>query len=180
MSISSPDRTPGRDADSRQNMIRIERTSGGRGFRLETSQFLPVPRDRIFEFFADAFQLETLTPAWLHFCVLTPAPIHIRKETIIDYRLRLHGIPIKWQSRISVWEPPFRYVDEQVCGPYRAWYHEHLFKEVNGGTLCHDRVDYEVRGGTLINKYFVSPDVLKIFKFRQKTLDQLFPERKNH
>jgi ligand-binding SRPBCC domain-containing protein len=146
------------------------------GFRLETVQILRQPIDRIFEFFADAFQLETLTPRWLRFIVLTPAPIVIRAGTLIDYRLRLHGIPVRWQSRISVWEPPFRFVDEQVRGPYRRWHHEHVFESTEQGTRCRDIVDYEVPGGRLIDNWLVRPDLLKIFAYRQQRLRELFPE----
>ncbi len=160
------ERTKSQSADS----ITIGPHPSSRGYRLAASQFLPQSRERLFEFFADAFQLETLTPGWLHFSVLTPAPIQIARGALIDYRLRLHGIPIRWQSVISVWEPPFRFVDEQTRGPYRRWHHEHQFEEVAGGTLCRDIVDYEVYGGPLINTFFVRRDLLKIFRYRQDKL----------
>src|SRR4051812_31000781 len=104
-------------SDEQQETIQTGPAPTGRGFRLETRQFLPHPRDQVFEFFSDAFQLETLTPKWMHFSVLTPAPIQLAEGTLIDYRLRVHGIPLKWQSRISVWEPPHCFVDEQIRGP---------------------------------------------------------------
>jgi ligand-binding SRPBCC domain-containing protein len=128
----------------------------------------------VFEFFSDAFQLETLTPSWLRFSVLTPPPICIATETIVDYRLRVHGVPLRWQSLISAWEPPLRFVDEQMRGPYRRWHHTHLFEVVDNGTLCRDIVDYAVYGGRLINALFVRPDLLKIFAFRQAKLRELF------
>lgn len=140
---------------------------------------MPQPRERIFEFFSDAFQLEMLTPKWLCFSVLTEPPIKIASGTRIDYRLRIRGIPLRWQSEISVWEPPFRFVDEQTRGPYRRWRHEHAFGEVDGGTLCRDTVDYEVYGGGLINAMFVRPDVERIFGFRQKKLLELFGQSSN-
>jgi len=143
------------------------------GTRLEAAQWLPVPRDRVFEFFSDAFQLEAITPPWLNFKVLTAAPIHIASGTRIDYRLRLHGIPLRWQSRISVWEPGYRFVDEQMRGPYRRWHHEHLFEDAEGGTLCRDVVDYSVWGGKLIDRLLVRPDVLRIFAYRQRRLPDL-------
>jgi ligand-binding SRPBCC domain-containing protein len=145
----------------------------GKGFRLRTVQFVSRPRERIFEFFADALQLETITPPWLHFQVLTPTPICMIAGTLIDYRLRLHGLPIRWQSRISAWQPPVRFVDEQVRGPYRQWHHEHVFEEVDGGTVCRDIVDYAVFGGRLIDSLFVRRDLVKIFTFRQQQLKQL-------
>jgi ligand-binding SRPBCC domain-containing protein len=147
----------------------------GRGYRLTAAQFIPQPRERVFEFFSDAFQLEALTPAWVGFSVLTPAPICIAVGTLIDYRLKLHGIPIQWQSRISVWEPGRRFVDEQTRGPYRRWQHEHVFETCDGGTLCRDMVEYEVYGGSIINALFVRPDLLKIFAYRQTKLRELLP-----
>jgi ligand-binding SRPBCC domain-containing protein len=160
----------------RRDSIRIVRSPSGRGYRLESSQFLPYPRDQVFEFFSDASNLQSLTPAWLHFSVFTPPPIHIAAGTLIDYRLRIHGVPLRWQSRISVWEPPLRFVDTQTRGPYRRWHHEHLFEVAEGGTLCHDIVDYAVYGGSLINTLFVRPDLSRIFAFRQSKLRELFPE----
>ncbi len=158
-----------------QPNIRIGRSVNGSGFRLEAEQLLPQPLETVFEFFSDAYQLETLTPPWLHFSVLTPAPIPMKAGTLIDYRLRLHGIPMRWQSRIDVWEPPFRFVDLQTRGPYRCWYHEHQFESVAGGTLCRDIVDYAVPGCSLVERWLVRPDILKIFTFRWNKLHELFP-----
>jgi ligand-binding SRPBCC domain-containing protein len=159
----------------RENEIRIGPAPAGDGFRLEAADFLPQPRERLFEFFSDAFQLETLTPPWLRFSVLTPAPIRIEAGTLIDYGLRLHGLPLRWQSRIEVWEPPLRFVDVQTRGPYRRWRHEHLFEAIGDGTLCRDLVDYAVFGGRLLNALLVRRDLLKIFAFRQQRLRELFP-----
>lgn len=155
--------------------IRIGPAANGHGFRLESEQFLPQPLDTVFAFFSDAYQLETLTPPWLHFSVLTPAPIPMKQGTLIDYRLKLHGIPMRWQSRIEVWEPPLRFVDFQTRGPYRRWYHEHQFEATEGGTICRDFVDYAVPGGSLVERWFVRPDILKIFSFRWNKLRELFP-----
>jgi ligand-binding SRPBCC domain-containing protein len=154
--------------------ITIGASPDGAGFRLEAAQFLPQPRERIFELFADAFELEKLTPGWLKFSVLTPAPIRITAGTLIDYQLKLHGIPIRWQSVISSWNPPSRFTDSQTRGPYRRWHHEHIFESVEGGTLCRDIVDYDVIGGRPIHAIFVRPDLLKIFAFRQERLDEMF------
>ena len=157
-----------------QDSIRIDRAPTGRGFRLEASQWLPHPREGVFEFFSDAFQLEALTPPWMHFSVLTPAPIHMESGVLIDYRLRVHGIPLRWQSCISSWEAPVRFVDVQTRGPYLRWNHQHVFEVVDGGTLCRDIVDYAVYGGSLINALFVRPDLFKIFAYRQSKLLDLF------
>ena len=142
-------------------------------FRFECQQWLPVPRERLFPFFADVTNLGAITPPFLRFEVLTP-DVEVRAGAIIDYKLRIHGIPMRWQSEITVWEPPFRFVDEQRRGPYRRWHHEHRFEEKDGGTLCIDRVDYAVLGGALIEKLFVRRDVERIFAFRTAKLTELF------
>ena len=157
-----------------QDSIMIGTSPAGSGFRLEASQWLPHPREGVFDFFSDAFQLEALTPPWMHFSVLTPAPIHMGSGVLIDYRLRVHGIPLRWQSCISSWEAPVRFVDVQTRGPYRRWHHQHVFQVVDGGTLCRDIVDYAVYGGSLINALLVRPDLFKIFAYRQSKLLDLF------
>jgi ligand-binding SRPBCC domain-containing protein len=132
--------------------------------------WLPRPRPEVFAFFAEARNLEAITPPWLKFEVLTPAPIAMRAGTLIDYRLRLHGFPIRWRTEITLWEPPVRFADTQLRGPYRLWEHTHTFVEKDGGTLCRDEVRYAVPGGALIERLFVRRDVEKIFAFRQETM----------
>ena len=136
--------------------------------------WLGRPIDEVFKFFADAANLQTLTPEWIHFTILTPRPISIRKGTIIDYRLRIHGIPVRWQTEITAWEPPHRFVDEQRRGPYRQWIHEHCFEEQRGGTRMIDVVRYAVHGGWLIERLFVRRDIERIFAFRRRQLEQRF------
>ena len=146
---------------------------GGQGlktFTLKSEVWLPRPIGEVFEFFSDAHNLETITPATLRFEVLTPSPIRMEVGTLIDYKLRLRGAPIKWQSEITVWEPPYRFVDEQRRGPYRLWTHEHTFVEKDGGTLAKDKVEYAVLGGALVNKLFVERDVRRIFEYRTERL----------
>ena len=94
----------------------------------------------------------------------------MRAGTLIDYRLRLHGFPIRWRTEITLWEPPVRFADTQLRGPYRLWEHTHTFVEKDGGTLCRDEVRYAVPGGALIERLFVRRDVEKIFAFRQETM----------
>lgn len=154
--------------------IRIDHSPAGRGYRLESSLLLPYPRDLVFDFFSDASNLQSITPPWLHFSILTPTPIPMQVGTLIDYRLRIHGIPLRWQSRISVWNPPECFVDEQTRGPYRRWHHEHVFELTEGGTLCRDIVEYEVHGGALIHALLVRPDLKKIFRYRREKLQHLF------
>jgi ligand-binding SRPBCC domain-containing protein len=110
--------------------------------RLETELWLPQPRSKVFPFFADAHNLEILTPPWLHFEVVSPGPLEMKVGLRIDYRLKIHGIPVRWQSEISSWDPPYHFVDEQRRGPYNLWHHEHRFEEKDGGTLCRDVIQY--------------------------------------
>ena len=116
--------------------------------------------------------LEALTPAWLRFEILTPRPIGMRAGALIDYRLRVRGWPVRWQTRIAIWEPPARFVDEQLRGPYRLWRHEHTFAEEAGGTRVRDVVHYAVLGDAVVNALFVRPDLRKIFSYRQEKLTE--------
>jgi ligand-binding SRPBCC domain-containing protein len=141
---------------------------------ITVEQWLPRPLAELFPFFADAANLERITPPWLSFHVLTPAPVEMRPGALIDYRLKVRGIPLRWRTRIAVWEPPGRFVDEQVRGPYRRWVHEHTFLERAGGTLCRDHVRYAVPGGELVHRWLVRPDVERIFAYRQQALARLF------
>lgn len=145
-----------------------------KSFLFETSLWLPRPRKDVFEFFADALNLEEITPPWLRFHVVTPTPIQIHQGATIDYKLRIRGIPVRWRTMITGWDPPARFVDEQVQGPYRLWIHEHRFTEKEGGTLCEDMVQYFPWGGALTNKLFVERDVREIFAFRAMRLQELF------
>ena len=156
--------------------VKIQSATHGKGYRLTASKFIDRPRDEVFDFFSDAFQLETLTPDTLRFSVITPAPIEMYEGRLIDYQLKIRGIPTRWQSRITLWDPPHRFADEQMRGPYKSWYHEHIFEEVDGGTMCHDIVDYRVPGGALIHKLLVKRDLLKIFNYRQRVLAQVFEQ----
>lgn len=140
----------------------------------DTTQQLPRPLGELFPFFADAGNLDVITPPWLRFAILTPRPIEMKVGTRIDYRLRVHGLPVRWQSEITAWQPPHRFVDEQRRGPYRAWSHEHTFTEQNGGTLVADHVRYAVLGGALIERLFVRRDIATIFAYRQQKLAALF------
>jgi len=139
-----------------------------------TELWVPRPRDEVFSFFADAVNLDAITPPWLQFQTVRSAPIEIGAGTIIDHRLRIRGIPIRWRSKITVWEPPQRFVDEQVRGPYRLWRHEHEFEERDGGTLVRDRVQYAVLFDFLVHELLVRRDVEKIFAYRTDCLRKRF------
>jgi len=150
-----------------------------RSRRFASQMGVPVPIHEVFEFFSDARNLEQLTPPWLKFEVLTPDPIEMRVGLKIDYRLKVRGLPLRWQSEITAWEPPHRFVDLQVRGPYRLWHHEHSFREIEGGTAIYDVVDYLGPGWFLepmINRLFLRPDVDKIFAYRHKALVERFGE----
>ena len=108
--------------------------------------------------------------------MLTPEPIEMRAGTLIDYRLSWRGIPLRWRTEIEVWEPPHRFIDNQIRGPYRLWRHEHRFEEENGGTRVTDTVRYAAPGGALINRLFVSRDVQRIFDHRSSRISELIGE----
>ena len=149
-------------------------------FTFKAELWLPRRRDEVFPFFSEARNLELLTPPWLKFEVLTPAPIVMRPGTLIDYRIKIHGIPIRWRTEITEWDPPLRFVDVQLSGPYTLWHHVHTFIEHDGGTLCRDEVRYRPRGGALMNWLFVRADVERIFRYRQERLLEVFnPEPQN-
>jgi ligand-binding SRPBCC domain-containing protein len=154
----------------------------GSRYTLTMTQRLALPPEDLFPFFADAHNLERITPDTVKFEVLTPKPIEMQQGTPIDYKLRIKGIPQRWRTEITAWEPNRRFVDEQLKGPYRLWRHEHRFEsDGQGGTVCDDRVDFEIGMGPLGHlaaKLFVVNDVRKIFTHRAVVLDELFnPER---
>jgi len=136
--------------------------------------WLPVPPDEVFPFFTDAANLDAITPPWLHFHILTPPPIEMRTGTLIHYKLRLRGMPIHWRTQIRDWQPPHRFVDEQLRGPYRQWIHEHTFEPRHGGTLARDVVRYIVPFDFIAHPLFVRRDIERIFAYRQETLRKRF------
>lgn len=140
---------------------------------------LTAPLDAVFGFFANARNLEVLTPPWLRFRVLTEGEIPMSRGTQIDYRLRLRGLPLRWRSEITAWEPLHRFVDEQVAGPYRSWVHEHRFeaRERPGRdpvVVAHDEVHDQAPGGRFVNRFLVAPDLERIFAYRTKRLRERF------
>jgi ligand-binding SRPBCC domain-containing protein len=135
---------------------------------------VPAALDEVFPFFADARNLEKLTPEWLRFEVLTDGPIAMAAGTLIDYRIRWRGIPLRWRTEIEVWEPPGRFVDRQIRGPYRLWRHVHLFISREDGTSIVDRVEYAPIGGTLAKRLVVARDVARIFAYRHGVLRRVF------
>jgi len=154
--------------------LKIERLE--RGYRLKSELLLTQPRDELFSFFADAANLESITPKYLSFRVLTDRPIRMTEGALINYRLRLHHIPLRWRTEIAVWEPPVRFVDRQLAGPYRWWIHEHRFEETENGTRVIDTVDYHTWLAPIVHPIFVRRDLRRIFDYRTKALQALFGE----
>jgi ligand-binding SRPBCC domain-containing protein len=140
---------------------------------LERGQRLARPPQDVFPFFADALNLEAITPPWLRFQVVTPEPVTMAEGTLLEYRLRLHGVPVRWLTRIAVWDPPVRFADVQVRGPYRLWHHTHSFEPDGDGTLMRDRVRYALPLGLLgelAHVALVRRDLDRIFTFRHEAV----------
>jgi ligand-binding SRPBCC domain-containing protein len=150
-------------------------------FVLDTWLWLPRPRDEVFAFFSNARNLQRITPAFIGFQVLTPSPVEMRPGATIDYRLRLRGIPLRWRSQITMWDPPVGFADIQLRGPYLEWVHTHHFDEEDGGTMVRDQVRYRLWGpaplARLLNRLLVAPDVCRIFQYRHQALLDVFDAR---
>ena len=146
---------------------------------LTTRLELPLPRDRVFEFFADAENLGAITPTELALRILTPLPIVMREGALIDYRIGLWGIPMTWKTRITRWNPPYEFVDEQLSGPYRTWIHTHRFRTTTSGTVIEDEVRYELPLGLLgrIVLPLVRRQLHRIFSYRSHRVSELLRSR---
>jgi len=139
---------------------------------LKTSQWIDRPIDEVFAFFSEAVNLERITPPELKFSILNPEPIVIRKGTLIDYRLRLMGIPFNWKTEITGWDPPYSFQDMQRRGPYSQWVHTHAFESRDGGTRIRDEVLYRLPLSPLGDLAFplVSYQLKRIFGYRQEAV----------
>ena len=150
---------------------------------LERTQRIEQPLERTFEFFADAGNLEAITPPWLGFRIVTSRPIDMGPGALIEYRLRLHGIPVRWRTGIEIWEPPHRFVDAQLSGPYALWHHTHTFEaDGDDATLMRDRVRYRLGFGPLGDlalALFVRRDLERIFDFRREAIAELIERDAN-
>jgi len=152
----------------------LEREQGSDSiYRLKARQWVPAPLTVVFPFFAEAENLELLTPPSLRFRVLTPRPITMGEGLRIDYRLRLQGVPFHWRSRIAEWDPPHGFTDVQERGPYSMWVHRHRFEVADGGTRIVDVVDYRVPLGRLVH-WAVKPQLKGIFTYRAKAIEERF------
>ena len=150
--------------------IHIDRGEDGR-YVLKTRMEIAFDIEETFRFFADAENLDSITPPWLQFKIVTMSPIQMGEGTRIKYRLRIHKLPVGWTSEIRDWNPPYSFVDSQVAGPYREWNHLHRLSSMpGGGTLVEDVVHYRPPFGRLANRLFVQRDLERIFAYRSRML----------
>ena len=136
-------------------------------------QWVPKTKEEVFPFFAEAKNLEKITPSFLKFKVTGMKPDKIEKDAIINYQLKLQGIPLKWKTRIVDWSPPNFFSDNQESGPYSKWFHQHHFKSFGGGTLMTDIVNFKIPLGLIgygVSQWKVISDIDKIFQYRRETI----------
>jgi len=146
-------------------------------YRLEHSQIVRTPRSQMFAFFADATNLERLTPSSVGFTIVSPLPIEMKVGARIEYRIRISGVPVRWLTRIAAYEPDERFIDVQERGPYKLWHHTHTFHSVDGGTEIRDLVLYEIGMGPfgrLAHRAFVQHRLRAIFDYRSRVMNELF------
>jgi ligand-binding SRPBCC domain-containing protein len=143
---------------------------------LLASQWIPRPIEEVFRFFSQPENLSTLTPAEMHFTMLTPSPVEMKEGQELSYRLKVKGIPIGWTSKITLWDPPHAFADLQLKGPYRTWDHTHRFERDGAGTRVLDEVIYHAPGFRWMERLIVRPDIRNIFSFRHQTLERLLSD----
>ncbi len=144
---------------------------------LQRTQVVQRPINNVFDFFADAANLERITPPQLGFRILTERPISVAEGTLIDYVLRLRGVPVKWRTEISVWRPPHEFIDRQLKGPYKQWIHRHTFEDIDGSTTLmkdeiHYRLPFEPFGD--LGHFLVKKELNFIFDFRHRAIAEIF------
>ena len=143
---------------------------------LERVQEVALVPDETFSFYSDVGNLERITPPWLHFRILDPRPEALTSGARIEYSLVLHRFPVRWTTQIDEWDPPHRFTDFQVRGPYRLWQHTHTFEPTERGTLMRDVVRYAIPYGplgSLAHVAFVRRDLRRIFDYRRDSIEAL-------
>lgn len=133
--------------------------------------------DDVFEFFSNAKNLQKLTPPWLNFKMITPPTGAVQSGTTIGYKLKVHALPIHWLTLIEHWEPPRRFIDVQLKGPYKIWKHEHRFESLGDKTIMYDTVEYALPFGILgqlAHSLLVKKDVQSIFDYRTEAISKIF------
>jgi len=143
---------------------------------LNRELIIDLPRTSVFDFFADAGNLERITPPELGFNITSPQPIDLCEGALIDYKLNIRGLPVKWRTEISLWDPPHKFVDRQLNGPYKQWIHRHTFTELGENkTLIEDEVRYRLPVellGDLVH-FLIRKELDYIFDFRQKAVAEI-------
>jgi len=146
-------------------------------YKIKTEQFIKCSLAEVFDFFSRPENLSEITPPEINFRILTPLPLEMKQGTVIDYMIKLFKIPVHWRTLITTYEPPHRFVDEQIKGPYTLWHHTHIFKEVSGGVEIHDSVSYSIPFGLLgklLHILWIKRGLVRIFEHRKNVIDQIF------
>ena len=146
-------------------------------YNLHQTQFINKPISEVFNFFSMPENLEVITPGYLNFRIKTPSPVKMESGRIIDYKIKLRGVPFTWSSLISEYDPPYKFIDEQVRGPYAYWHHTHIFSETKEGTLIEDIVKYSIPfglAGQFAHFLFIKSDLKNIFQYRFNTINKIF------
>ena len=146
-------------------------------YKFESKTILNSTIENVFDFFCKAENLQKLTPPSLDFKILSDIPIEMKKGALIDYRIKLYGIPVTWKTEITEWNPPFSFEDSQLNGPYKLWKHQHIFKSLGEKTEMTDIVNYNPKGwpfNSILNTIFVRKEVEKIFSYREENISSIF------
>ena len=150
-------------------------------YLFETSQNVKASLEDVFDFFSRAENLQKLTPPFLNFQILTPLPIKMAPGQLIDYKIKIHGIPVTWRTKITEWQPLEHFVDNQIKGPFKLWNHTHKFTSLGAHeTLMEDTVKYILPFGILgrlAEPFFVKPDIKKIFEYRRVVIEDFFRKK---
>ena len=151
-------------------------------YNIKFEQFIDLPINDVFSFFSQPNNLSLITPPRLKFDILTPLPIKMKEGQLIDYSLTImYFFKLHWRTLITDYERPYKFIDQQIKGPYSLWHHTHIFEEKDGGTVIYDNVTYAIPFGVigrLIHALYIKYDVQSIFKYRHKILNQIFSEIK--